>query len=70
MSHETLDDLRDTFYHRDFNSIAQLQISETLVGFFGFSENELLAECFLKGTVYGTEFFLVFYVNFCGIAKR
>lgn len=50
--------------------MAQLQVSQTLVDFFDSSKNELLAECFLKGTVRGTELYIVFYVNFCGIAKR
>jgi len=50
-------------------SVVQYQTSETLVDFFGSSENELLAECFLKGIVRGIYCFILFYVNFCGAAK-
>jgi len=54
---------------RKKKSVVQYQTSETLVDFFGSSENELLAECFLKGIVRGIYCFILFYVNFCGAAK-
>lgn len=43
------------------------QILETLGDFLNTSDNELLAEYFLKGIVHGIYCFILFYVNFCGI---